>query len=333
MKKRYFLYSLPIVLLGIYFLGPTPAKPVFQAELPVVNQNLAELEAEINRSEKSHPSLKPDNQARIVWADSTKKQKTPYALVYLHGFSASQMEGDPVHCDFARRYGCNLYLSRLEGHGLDTAEIFLNLKPEALLASAQRAVAIGKALGDTVIIMATSNGGAMALKIASDHPEIKGLIIYSPLIDFYDKASAVLTQPWGLQIARQVQGSDYYLSTDSAASNRAFWNTKYRVEGLVALKEMIEVTMTKETFEKIKMPVFLGYYYKNEEEQDKVVSVPAMLKMFEELTTPASLKRKVAFPNAANHVIASRFRSKEVENVRQQTFRFAEEVLRVKPLE
>ena len=40
--------------------------------------------------------IKPDNQARIIWADSSKKEKTKIAFLYLHGFSASQAEGDPV---------------------------------------------------------------------------------------------------------------------------------------------------------------------------------------------------------------------------------------------
>jgi hypothetical protein len=63
--------------------------------------------------------------------------------------------------------------------------------------------------------------------------------------------------------------------------------------------------MTKEVFEKVKIPVFLGYYYKDEEHQDNVVSVDAMKEMFEQLGTPASLKKSEAFPNSGNHVITS----------------------------
>jgi hypothetical protein len=38
--------------------------------------------------------------------------------------------------------------------------------------------------------------------------------------------------------------------------------------------------MNKKTFEKIKCPVFMGYWHKNENGKDTVASVPAMLKMF-----------------------------------------------------
>ena len=70
----------------------------------------------------------------------------------------------------------------------------------------------------------------------------------------------------------------------------------------------------------------MGYYYKNEEEQDKVVSVPAMLKMFDELGS--STKQKVAFPNAGNHVLASPILSKDVAMVQKETERFLDGVLK-----
>ena len=71
----------------------------------------------------------------------------------------------------------------------------------------------------------------------------------------------------------------------------------------------------------------MAYYYKDEENQDKVVSVEEMLKAFDELGTPASLKRKVALPNTGDHVIASRFTSKDLEGVRRESDGFLKEVL------
>ena len=67
--------------------------------------------------------------------------------------------------------------------------------------------------------------------------------------------------------------------------------------------------MRPEIFKRITAPVFMGYYYKNQEEQDKVVSIPAMLKMFDQLGTSDCKKQKMAFPDAGDHVITSRFSS------------------------
>ena len=140
-------------------------------------------------------------------------------MVYLHGFSASQEEGDPVHVEFARAFGCNLYLSRLAGHGIDTIDAMINLTAEELWNSAKEAYAIGKQLGKKVIILATSTGGTLALKLAAEYPEITGLILLSPNIAINDPNAWLLNNPWGLQIARLIKGK-YNTSDDTTAIDR-----------------------------------------------------------------------------------------------------------------
>ncbi|MCU0392658.1 MAG: alpha/beta hydrolase [Thermoflexibacter sp.] len=332
MKK--FLKGLLILLslfVVIYVLGPRPDTPVLDGKLPNVTADLSRLEAEVIDYEKNIKSIKPNNEARIIWADSSKKQKTLYSVVYIHGFSASQLEGDPIHKNFAKRYNCNLYLARLEEHGIDTLDIFKNLTPEKLLASTKRAVAIGKQLGEKVIIMATSAGGMQSLYIASQNPDIYGLIIYSPLVDFYSSSSSLLDKPWGLQIAEAVMGDNPRAISEEKKGEAKYWTKKYRLEGLIALKSLVNHTMTHENFAKIKQPIFVGYYYKDEENQDKIVSVKAIKAMFEALGTPSTQKRQIAFPNVNNHVIASYMKSNDIASVEKETFRFAEEVLGLKP--
>ena len=53
-----------------------------------------------------------------------------------------------------------------------------------------------------------------------------------------------------------------------------------------------------------------------------------MLKMYDELGTPPDMKRKVAFPNAGEHVIASYIRSKDWKSVENETDRFLSEVVK-----
>ncbi|MFZ8461094.1 alpha/beta hydrolase, partial [Staphylococcus aureus] len=83
--------------------------------------------------------IKENNEARIVWANDTLKQKTNYAIVYLHGFSASQEEGNPVHRNIAKQFGCNLYLARLAEHGIDTVDALFNYTADRLWESAKEA--------------------------------------------------------------------------------------------------------------------------------------------------------------------------------------------------
>ena len=87
--------------------------------------------------------------------------------------------------------------------------------------------------------------------------------------------------------------------------------------------------MRKEVFEKVTCPVFLGYYYKDEENQDPVVRVDAMLEMFEQLGTSVENKNALSFPEAGNHIIASELHSGSPEAVQSATFDFAGNILKM----
>nr|WKN37611.1 alpha/beta hydrolase [Tunicatimonas sp. TK19036] len=311
-------------------LGPHPDHGNLNGQLPTVTTNLTELEKEINQLEADNPLIKDDNEARIVWADSSH-EKTPYSIVYLHGFGASQGEGAPVHTMLAKKYGCNLYLSRLVEQGIESDSAFKAMTAQNLLESAKRAVAIGKALGDSVIIMGTSTGGALGLYIAAENPEMAGLVLYSPIIAPRDESLFLLNRPWGIQLMRTMEGNDY-VTEEREGLTRQYWSNLYYIEGYAALAGIVEETMTKETFQKVTCPVFLGYYYKNEEEQDNLVSVDAMRTMFEQLATPSTQKYQEAFPNAKNHVIASYIRSKDWKSVYESTDKFLEEIMHLTPV-
>lgn len=329
MKTIIWITAIIIVLAIVYFLGPKPAKPNLKAKINEnITSDLVKLEQEITQSEKAIPNLKEDNEARIIWADPEKKEKTEFAVVYLHGFSASFKEGFPVNEDFAKRYGCNMYGARLFGHGLSDKEALVDLSPENYLETAKHAVAIGRQLGDKVILMSTSTGGTLSLAIAAENPWIYALILYSPNIDVADKSANIFSKPWGMQIARLIQGK--YNEYDDPPEVQKYWQSKYRLEAVRAMKGLVDATMTEKTFAKVKQPLFLGYYYKNDKEKDPTVSVDRMMEMFEQVATPENKKWKTAFPKAGVHPIPSGILSKDIKSVEEKTFEFAEEVLGMK---
>jgi esterase/lipase len=327
MKFVKWLGFIILILIVVYFLGPHPSSPKYSKDLPVVPVESVLLEKYIRDGETSH-KLKPDNEARIIWLNDLIKDKTEYAVVYLHGFSASQEEGDPVHYQFAKKFGCNLYLSRLAEHGIDTSEAMVNLTSDKLWNSAKEAYAIGKQLGKKVILMGTSTGGTLALKLAAEYPEIYGLILLSPNIAINDPLAWIANNHWGLQIAHLVKGK-YNIADDSAALEKQYWYNKYRMESITEMQELLETTMKASVFEKIKQPVLLLYYYKDEEHQDKTVKVSAMKRMFRQLGTPDSLKKEVAVPNAGEHVIGSYIKSKDLKTVSDECEKFGKEILQL----
>ncbi|MEL6250559.1 MAG: alpha/beta hydrolase [Bacteroidota bacterium] len=330
---RYFKWFLGILalMLLIFALGPRPDTPKFEQEIPAVDVPMDNLNLFLNAVERFHKNLKPDNQARIIWAD-TNYEQTEYSLLYLHGFSASQEEGAAMAKSVARRYGMNLYLARLHAHGLAGEDAMLEYRADSVYFTSIAALGMAKKLGKKVIIMSTSTGGTLALKLAADHPEaVDGLICYSPNIQLFDTSGEVLVWPWGLSLAKAVSGGDYR-EFQADEYTQKYWTHRYRMEAVEQLVVLMDNTMTPETFQAVKAPLFLGYYFKDEENQDKVVSVPAMLDMYEQLGTEDTKKRKVAFPEAGDHVLANPRKSKSYGEVKEETFRFVEDILEISPL-
>lgn len=328
MKILYSSLGLLLLCVVFYFSGPRPVFLPFDNQALTKSFQLGELERLIAEREAATANLKPNNEARIVWLDSIRQ--TEYALVYIHGFSASEREGAPIHENFAKRYGCNLLLARLPDHGIAGQESFANIEPKEWVEGAKEAVAMGKALGKKVILMSTSTGGTLSLYLAAADPDIHSLILYSPNIDIFDQSSHLLNGPWGEHITRQIIGSDYR-EWEASDTTKLFWTTRYRLRGLHALRELMDQSMLPATFEQVAQPVFVSYYYENEEAQDNVVSVGAIKEMFPQLGTPDNKKRIVQNTTAKTHGLASSLWNKNWQNVQADTYSFAEEILGLRP--
>ena len=82
------------------------------------------------------------------------------------------------------------------------------------------------------------------------------------------------------------------------------------------------INLDEEKLKDFNLPLFLGYYYKNEQEQDMVVSVPAMKEMLNWISTPQHKLTEKTFPESGNHVIASEHRSDDYRGVFMETTKF-----------
>ena len=93
------------------------------------------------------------------------------------------------------------------------------------------------------------------------------------------------------------------------------------------MQKLLETAMIPATFNKITVPVFSGFYYKNEAEQDPTVSVAAMRQMFQELGTAPNMKEEKAFPNAGAHEIGSALVTDNHGEVKEATLEFLNRIL------
>jgi pimeloyl-ACP methyl ester carboxylesterase len=312
-----------VLLALVYVLGPRPDEGNLLVEAPVGFSNPEEAANYLQSKENALADrIRLDNEARIIWSD-TLKQKTPYSIVYLHGFGASQGEGLPVHQWLADTLGANLFLARLDGHGRSDREAMEGLKAKDLMKSAWEAIEIGAALGNSVIVIGTSTGGALALWAAPKVSTVSHVLLYSPIIRPYSETSArQLVGPWGKQLMSLLAGGPFIENNRRDSVLVQYWSTYYHVDAYEALMQFVYSEMVPEKLSSFNLPLFLAYYYKNEQEQDMVVSVPAMLEMMEWVGTPESKKLSQAFPESGNHVIASEFRSADWRGVAQRSLDF-----------
>jgi len=322
------LVVIQIAILLTYYVWPA-ASVDLSYDYPSIPTSVQQLEQYVQQKESSIKNIKKGNAATIIWADSTKS-KTEYALVYLHGFSASHEEGGTVHRQIAEHFGMNLFLSRLSHHGLEGVDGMLELSPQSLMDSALEAVAIGNCLGKKVILMGTSTGATLGLPIMANDPSIFAGIFYSANIKLADSKSALLTKPFGLSIARKVLGSNYY-SFDSPPGADQYWTTKYPIEATIALQKLINSSISKETFSNIDQSVLLVSYYKDENNQDEVVSVEAIKNCYDELGTKIGKKKYVELTEVGGHAMCSPFFSKDVVSPYEEAREFLETNLKLTP--
>ena len=324
-KKRWLVLILFLVLSIVYLSGPQPKTGEYPAKLPTVNSNLVALNDSINNAEKSNNLVRPHNEARIVWLDSI--HRTQRVILYIHGFSASEEEGAPLHENMANEMGANLYLARLAGHGLKENNLE-DFTVSNAWQSVLKALAISLQLGDEIVIMGTSTGCSFALKLAETFPnKVSALVNLSPNIRVKDPAAYLLNKPWGEQIAKLVIG-EKRIVRNKGEEYRKYWDTIYTVKAVVQLQELVSSALKKKTFANIHQPTLNLYYYKNEEEQDHVVSVDKIIWMHKSLATPDSLKVLKAIPGAGNHVLASPIQSKDPDAVEAAVRNFLLEILK-----
>lgn len=326
MKKILKGIAVIVLLLGaLYLVGPRVETPVLDPIMPQVPQNLVALAKYVQKHEAALPNIKPGNQSVLHFFDSIP-QKTKYAVLYYHGFTASPMEGDPVYKDIAQALGANLYVPRLYGHGLDEKEPMLTFHNDPYWESAKEALSIAKTLGEKVIILSTSHGSTLALSLGQD-PQVAAVALYSPNIRLADPAAVVLSKPWGIQLARLVKGGNYHEMDRLTEAKKKYWTYITRLESGAHLQKFLEIKMQPKTFSAFTKPLFMGYYYKDEQNKDDVVSIPALLAMYEQLGTPDSLKQKMTFPEAGEHVMTSYLSTKNYDQVTTATLDFLNRIL------
>lgn len=118
----------------------------------------ADLDNYLAAREATVGGIVPGTEKRILWAGA-KGVRTAWAVVYLHGFSATSEEIRPVPDVVAKGLGANLYFARFAGHGLGP-DRFAGPSVNDWMIDVAEALAIGKRIGERVLVIATSRPAA-----------------------------------------------------------------------------------------------------------------------------------------------------------------------------
>lgn len=218
-----------------------------------------DLDAHLAAQEARVANIRPGLQKQIVWADPAAKTKTPYSVIYLHGFSASSGEMRPVPDLVAKHLGANLYFSRQAGHGTD-GDSLGRATLAAWLDDVAEAIAIGERIGEEVIVMATSTGAALATWALTQPPlaeKIAAAVLLSPNYQLQARGAFLLGGPFARQIARLVIGRTRGFEPINAEHAR-IWTHRYSTDALLPLAKAIQLA-NRAPVETIRVPAMFIY--------------------------------------------------------------------------
>ncbi len=203
-----------------------PREPVRTDVSFDINRLHGGVEAYLVQAEAGVPQLRAGAAKRVIWAGAPE-QRAPWAVVYVHGFSASLEEIRPVPDNVAKALGANLFLTRLSGHGRD-GPAMAEARLEHWMRDMAEALAIGARIGERVLVISTSTGGtltALALHEAMGSV-ITGAVFVSPNFRVNNPRSGLLSlrgaRLWLPLLARKPWGFE-----PRAADHGVYWTPRY----------------------------------------------------------------------------------------------------------
>ncbi|ETX28416.1 alpha/beta hydrolase [Roseivivax isoporae] len=233
------LLALAAILAVFWVVAPREPREVD------VSFDAARLEAGIDaylaEEEAAFDDIVPGTRKRMVWAGAPGA-RTPLSVVYLHGFSATSEEVRPLPDHVAEALGANLFYTRLAGHGRTGAAMAEPALADWMHDTAE-ALAIGRATGERVLVIATSTGATLATLAAADPDmgrDVAGMALISPNYRVKAEAARILTWPgvrwWGPLVAGRERGF-----TPVNEAQARYWTTRYPTVSVLPMAASVAV--------------------------------------------------------------------------------------------
>ncbi len=267
MAVRTVLYGSLILILALgigFLLGPR--EPVDTRVTFDPAKIGGDPDAYLAKREGEIAGIREGLQKEIIWAYPNSKAKTKLAIVYIHGFSASKGEIRPVPDKVAAALGANLFYTRLTGHGQNGPAMAVATVNDWVNDYAE-AMAIGRMIGEKVIIIATSTGAGLSTWAATQpelSKDVAGMVFVSPNYGVQASGSFLLIMPWGRQLANLLIGPEREF-TPVNELHGTLWTPKYPTNAVLPMAALTKLARDV-MVENIKVPTMFIFA-----ETDKVV--------------------------------------------------------------
>jgi esterase/lipase len=286
-----------LLIAGVVLWVLTPAKlqPTI-AEITLPDDLDAWLTTKERQADERY-GLVPGTEKRITW--SGDRERTPYSVLYLHGFSATRQETAPLAEIVASKLGANLFETRLTGHGRKR-DALTDIRAEDWLLDAAEALVIASRLGERVIVIGTSTGATLAAAMLG-HAAMNAvdfLVMISPNFAPHDPGASWLTRPAGPLLARLLVGDtrSWQPHNEMQAS---YWSTSYPTASAVEVMRLVDLANRKLP-DTIRQRLLMFYSSK-----DTVVSAAQALSVFQRTAAPQKAVIEINEPgDPSYHVLA-----------------------------
>ena len=253
------------------------------------------------RREVRFSDIRPGLAREIVWRDPAARDRRPWTVVNVHGFSASKQELRPLPDIVAQGLDANLYFTRLAGHGRTPAAM---AEPGAddWLDDMAEALEVGKLLGERVLVLGMSTGATMAAWAAMRDDmrhDMDAIVFISPNFEIRRNGTRFLTIPWARQLLRLFMGRiNPIREGDNPAFSQA-WTTGYPAEALLPMAAAVRHVKRLRLEETTQPALFIH------SPDDQVISVPHVHSTFHRWGgTPKAMIQVTDAEDTLQHIIA-----------------------------
>ncbi|MBY6202340.1 lysophospholipase [Maritalea mobilis] len=230
-------FLLALVVLGAAFWFLAPREQVVRSAT-----GSAVFEADpglLAAREAGFDDIVPGTEARVVWAGD-EGAVTRWAVLYLHGFSATSEELRPVPDRVAEALGANLVFARLPGHGR-TGTAMAEARASDWVDDTDLMLDVARAVGDRVLVIGTSTGATLAAYAATERDmavDVAGMVLISPNFRVADPAGMVLGWPLAGVWVPWITGPERGFEPVNEAQ-AAYWTTAYPSPVLASLGALL----------------------------------------------------------------------------------------------